>query len=165
MLRPNGKVLGPKLGGDVQKVIRAAKDGAWEANADGTVTVAGHTLGEGEFELALQAPEGRVTAALRGNDTVVDLDIDVTDELRREGVARDLIRLVQQARKDADLQVTDRIKLTLALPAEVRSAVEEHRDAVALATLATEIGYTEGTQPVTGKIDGLDVSFALATTG
>jgi isoleucyl-tRNA synthetase len=164
VLRPHGKVLGPKLGGDVQKVIRAAKDGAWEANADGTVTVAGHTLGEGEFDLALVAAAGRATAPLRGNDTVVDLDVAVTEDLRREGMARDVIRLVQQARKDADLKVTDRITLTLQLPGEVRAAVEEHQRAVVEATLATSLSFTDVPQPIEGKVEAASLTFALAVS-
>ncbi len=162
VLRPNGRVLGPKLGGDVQKVIKAAKDGAWETNPDGTVTVAGHTLSDGEFDLALQAREGDATAALRGNDTVVNLDVEVTDELRAEGVARDLVRLVQQARKDADLHIADRIVLTLQAPPSVTDAVAAHRAMVTEAVLATELVLTEAPQPTSGTIDGETLSFAVA---
>ena len=60
-----------------------------------------------------QARDGDATAALRGNDAVVNLDTDVTDELRAEGTARDLVRQVQQARKEEGLVVTDRIVLTM----------------------------------------------------
>jgi isoleucyl-tRNA synthetase len=164
-LQPNGRVLGPKLGGDVQKVIRAAKDGAWEANADGTVTVAGHVLGEGEFDLALIAREGEATAALRGNDTVVNLDTTVTDELRAEGTARDLIRLVQQARKDADLKVTDRIRLTVQAPTEVAGAIGTHQATIAGAVLAVEIGLVDEAQSVTASLEGAPVSFAFEVVG
>ena len=51
-LKPNGKVLGPLLGGAVQEVMKAARDGEWASGDDGTVVVAGHTLAPGEFELA-----------------------------------------------------------------------------------------------------------------
>lgn len=160
-LRPNGRVLGPKLGGDVQRVIRAAKDGAWEAVADGTVVVAGHTLEPGEFDLVLQAPDGAATLPLRGNDLVVDLDVGVDDELRAEGVARDLVRLVQQARKDADLHVTDRIALALCASAEVVAAIDAHRTMVTEATLAVELRVVAEGQPVVGTLDGVEVSFGI----
>jgi isoleucyl-tRNA synthetase len=165
VLRPNGKVLGPKLGGAVQQVIKAAKAGEWQALDDGTVSVAGHTLAAGEFDLALTAPEGAATAALRGNDAVVNLDVEVTDELRAEGTARDLIRLVQQARKDADLAVTDRIRLTVQVPGAIRAAIETHRATVAEAVLATELVLTDEAQAVTGSLEDRAVSFSVAVAG
>ena len=161
VLRPNGRVLGPKLGKDVQTVIKAAKDGQWQANDDGTVAVAGHTLVAGEFDLALTAPEGAATAALRGNDAVVNLEVELTDELRAEGTARDLIRLVQQARKDADLAVTDRIELVVELPDAVRGAIEAHRSTVAEAVLASAVSFADGAQAVPGTLEELPVSFTI----
>ena len=165
VLRPNGRVLGPKLGGDVQKVIRAAKEGQWELGAHGTVAVAGHTLDAGEFELALTAPEGAATLALRGNDMVVNLDVEVTDELRAEGAARDLIRLVQQARKDADLAVTDRIELVLQVPGGVAAAIATHRDTVADAVLARHIRFTDEVQAVPATLEDQPCSFGIAVAG
>lgn len=148
VLRPNGKVLGPKLGKDVQAVIKAAKAGEWTDQGDGTVEVAGHVLSAaaGEFELGLDPLEGAAVAALPGNDAVVALDVEVTDELAAEGAVRDLIRLVQQARKDEDLVVTDRIALTLDVPDELATAVTTHQAALAEAVLATTVtqGRAEG---------------------
>ena len=160
-LRPNGRVLGPKLGGDVQRVIRAAKDGDWEVAADGTVVVAGHTLESGEFDLVLQAPDGAATLPLRGNDLVVDLDVTVDAELRAEGVARDLVRLVQQARKDADLHVADRITLDVSAPADVVAAIEAHRAMVTEATLAVDLRFVADRQPVAGTLEGGEISFGI----
>jgi len=160
VLRPNAKVLGPRLGKDVQKVIAAAKAGEWNVEGDGTVTVAGHTLGDGDFELALQPAEGRAAAGVRMLDPeghsmdlglVVDLDTEVTPELEAEGLARDVIRQIQAARKDADLHVSDRIHLTLALPAASADAVRAHEATVRAAVLATEVSYVppaDGTPPV-----------------
>jgi isoleucyl-tRNA synthetase len=138
-LRPNGRVLGPKLGPDVQTVIRAAKDGAWVANGDGTVTVAGHRLAGDEFELGLDPLDGVTAAPLPGNDAIVVLDTTLTPELEAEGLARDLVRYVQQLRKDRDLRITDRIRLLLDLPGDLRSSLEPHLDWVASQVLATEV--------------------------
>ena len=131
----------------------------------GTVAVAGHVLQPGEFELALTAPDGAATAALRGNDAVVNLDTEVTDELRAEGVARDLIRLVQQARKEADLAVTDRITLVLQVPPTVLAAIEAHRATVADAVLATEVRYSDAAQSVPASLDEQPVTFTIAVAG
>ena len=143
-LRPNAKVLGPRLGKDVQSVIKASKSGDWTPNPDGTVTVAGHVLAEGEYEMALQPREGAAAAALPGNDAVVELDVEVTPELAAEGMARDLVRLIQQARKDEGFEVTDRITCHIYSTTEVVEAVEAHRSWVADAILATELTLAEG---------------------
>lgn len=143
-LRPRARVLGPRLGAAVQQVIRSAKDGDWEQLDDGTVRVAGHVLAEGEFELALEAHEDMAAAALNDNTAVVELDVRVTPELVAEGLARDAVRLVQQARKDADLAVTDRISATLTLPQEMVDAVETHRSWVADQVLAVELRTVVG---------------------
>jgi isoleucyl-tRNA synthetase len=142
-----------------QKVLKAAREGAWSAEPDGSVSVGGQTLLPGEFELALEARPGQATTALRGNDSVVNLDTGVTAELRAEGTARDLVRLVQQARKDAGLQVTDRITLSLHLTPEVEAAVRRHQAAVAEAVLATEGVFADHPQVNTAKLEGDAISF------
>jgi isoleucyl-tRNA synthetase len=153
LLRPNAKALGPKLGKDVQLVIKAAKAGEWTDNGDGTVSVAGHTLVGEEFEIALQPPEGAAVSAVRMLDPegrsvdlglVVSLDTTVTAELEQEGLARDVIRVVQQTRKDRDFQVTDRIELRVGADgtaAEVVAAIAAHQSTVAAALLATKVAF------------------------
>ena len=71
------------------------------------------------------------------------LDTTVTPELEAEGLARDLVRLVQQTRKDLDLAITDRIALDLALPAPIDAAVRRHEGAVRDAVLATSVTYLD----------------------
>ncbi|MEE9417576.1 MAG: isoleucine--tRNA ligase [Acidimicrobiales bacterium] len=142
ILRPDGKALGPKLGGAVQKVFAAAKSGDWIANDDGSVTVGAHVLAVGDFELALESAEGISAAALRSNDAVVVLDTEVTPELEAEGIARDAVRFIQSARRDAELVVTDRIELWIDGPASVLDAVRAHEQFIADQVLATSIEYT-----------------------
>ncbi len=142
-LQPNGRVLGPKLGKAVQEVIKAAKAGQWTADDDGTVTVADHVLQPDEFELGLVPLDGVAAAALPGNDAVVVLDTELTPELEAEGRARDLVRLVQQARKDRDLEVTDRIELRLALPDELDRELAPHLPWVQSQVLATEVASVD----------------------
>ncbi|MGH1491966.1 MAG: DUF5915 domain-containing protein, partial [Acidimicrobiales bacterium] len=160
-LQPNGRVLGPKLGPDVQTVIKAAKAGDWVANDDGTVTVAGHQLAADEFELALVPLDGVAAAPLQGNSAVVVLDTELTPELEAEGQARDLVRLVQQERKDRDLQVTDRIALQVALPEQLETSLQVHFDWIKSQVLATELS-TGASLPVAGRIGEDDISFDFA---
>ena len=143
-LRPNGNILGPRLGGDVQKVFGAAKKGEWALIADGRVEVAGHTLDPGEYELALEPHDPISTASLRSNEAVVVLDMEVTPELEAEGAARDLIRTIQQARKDADLQVTDRIEVEINWSPPNVEAVKAHEAVIMAAVLAHRIAWLPG---------------------
>jgi isoleucyl-tRNA synthetase len=161
-LRPDGAVIGPLLGDATQDVMRAARDGAWERNDDGSVTVAGHRLEPGQFELVLDAGEEGAIAALPGNELIVHLDTEVTDELRDEGLARDLVRLVQQARKERGLAVTDRIRLRLSAPEPVRAALAPHEAWVGRQVLAVDVAWDgdEGL-PHTGELDGHPVTFDL----
>jgi isoleucyl-tRNA synthetase len=151
-LTVNARVCGPRLGGDTQKVIRAVKAGEWEQAADGTVSAAGIDLLPGEYSERLvpgEAVEGVsvATGALPGSSGLVVLDTEVTPELAAEGLAKDVVRLVQQARREAGLDVSDRVALTLDAPAEVLDAVRTHQDFLADEVLATSVTYAPATEP------------------
>jgi isoleucyl-tRNA synthetase len=92
---------------------------------------------------------------------VVDLDIEVTDELEAEGRARDLVRLVQNARREAGLHVADRIALRLGLPDSVRPAIETHGDDLAEQVLAVSVDFVDDDLDHRGKLAGEPVSFAF----
>ncbi len=130
--------LGPRLGKDVQQVIRAHKSGDWSVAAD-VVIVGGVELEPGEYTLELEAANDQASAGLSSHAGIVALDIDVTPELEVEGTARDLVRLVQQARRDAGLDVSDRIALTVAGDDRWLQAVAEHGELIGRETLATSI--------------------------
>src|SRR4029079_8820446 len=109
-------------------------------------------------------PDGVTAAALRSNDAVVTLDTDVTPELAAEGLARDVIRAVQQARKDQDLVVTDRIRVHLDAPDRIADAVRMHDATVAQAVLAQQIVPGElppGARVHEAKSDGDIVRLAI----
>ena len=131
------KALGPRLGGDTQKVIGAHKAGDWSFG-DGIVTVGGIDLVEGEFEFRLVSHAEGAAATLPGKGGIVVLDTVVTPQLEREGVARDLIRRIQTARREAELDVSDRISLTLEISEVVADAFTTHQTMVENETLAVE---------------------------
>jgi isoleucyl-tRNA synthetase len=163
-LRPVTRVLGPRLGGATQDVVRAAKAGEWERHDDGTVTVAGQRLEPDEFELVLVPSDtGGATAALRDQSAVIHLDTDVTEDLEHEGYARDLVRLVQQARKDADLVVTERIVLTVQAGERLTAALDPHLDWISGEVLAAaaSLGPIAGDHRAEGRIDGEQVVIAF----
>jgi isoleucyl-tRNA synthetase len=147
-LAVNPRVLGPRLGGRVQEVIRAVKAGDWTKTGD-TVTAAGVDLGPEEYELKLVpggsgagASAGTVTAALPGGVGLLALDTELTPELEAEGTARDVVRSVQQARRDAGLEVSDRIRLTIGADEATAAAVEAHAEFLKAETLAVELAVT-----------------------
>ncbi|GAA1971655.1 isoleucine--tRNA ligase [Nocardioides panacihumi] len=144
-LTVNARAAGPRLGKDVQIAIKGSKTGDWSVAPDGTVTAGGLALVEGEFTLetvAGAASDDVAVGMLPGGGFVV-LDTVVTPELASEGLARDLIRAVQQARKDAGLDVSDRIELVLGGSAGTLAAADEHEQLIARETLATAYSLAE----------------------
>ena len=170
----NARAAGPRLGKAVQVAIKGAKTGDWSIAADGTVTSGGIALHEGEYAVetvVAAAADGaeRAVTLLPGGGFVV-LDTAVTPELAAEGVANDLIRAVQQARRDAGLHVSDRITLSVSAEGEVVAALEVHEARIAEATLAERVvrvepAHAASMTPVTLG-DGLTavVSVAKVTT-
>jgi isoleucyl-tRNA synthetase len=136
------KRIGARIGSAMQQVLAAAHRGEWRRLEEGQVEVGGEILGPEDYSLRLRTPEGIASQALSGSDGVVVLDVNVTPELEQEGLARDLVRLVQMTRKEAALHIADRIELALAVPDEVREAVEAHRDFVCNETLAVAVRFT-----------------------
>ncbi len=149
------RVAGPRLGPQVQDAIRGSKTGQWEQQ-DGHVVSGGVRLQPGEYELDAVV-EGRsgdreVAAPIFGSGALV-LDTEVTPELAAEGVARDLVRVVQQARRDAGLAVSDRVRLGVDGGDDVTDAADTHRDMITRETLAT--GLELGTVPADGYVDAV----------
>jgi isoleucyl-tRNA synthetase len=157
-LKPNGRAIGPKLGPDTQQVIKAANAGDWEVHEDGTATVSTWTLEPGDFELALHPAEGVTARALRTNDAVVSIDTEVTPALEAEGLARDLVRAVQQARRDAGLDVSDRIRLTLHADQQLHDRLRPHQDYVADQVLATAVDWSPTPQETPAELAGATMS-------
>lgn len=126
-LTVNARAAGPRLGKNVQSVIKAAKSGDWSEHA-GVVTAGGIELIEGEYELVLEVvsdDEASRALALLPAGGFVLLDTATTPELEAEGLARDVVRAIQDTRKSAGLEVSDRILLSLRFDAaEDASAIE-----------------------------------------
>jgi isoleucyl-tRNA synthetase len=108
-VKPNLPVLGPKLGSALRDVREQLARGEFEELGGGRFRVDGHVLEPDEVLVERVGREGWAVAA--GNGLTVALDTQLDDELRREGRLYDLIRAVNQMRKDAGLELTDRIRL------------------------------------------------------
>jgi isoleucyl-tRNA synthetase len=154
-LTVNARAAGPRLGKEVQRVIRAARAGLWN-EIDGVVSVDGIDLVEGEYELELEVasasgPEdsdasasdteqsSRALALLPGGGFVL-LDTTTTPELEAEGLARDVIRAAQDTRRAAGFDVSDRIRLDLVFfsDEDARAVASVTEVDIAAETLAQE---------------------------
>ncbi|HAM02891.1 MAG TPA: isoleucine--tRNA ligase [Acidimicrobiaceae bacterium] len=130
--------LGPRLGPDTQKVIAAVRQGRWGRDGE-AVVVEGITLEPGEYQLALRPRDPARGRTLPGDAGVVVLDTDSDDDLEAEGVARDVVRDIQAARRQAGLHVADHVAVHVVAPGPVAAAVERHRAYVMEQTLADEL--------------------------
>ena len=149
-LKVNARAAGPRLGKQVQFAIKASKTGAWHVDAATGAPVVETPNGEialeaGEFEVINRVEEqdaaeaaNSVSAALPSGGFVI-LDTALDDNLLAEGYARDAVRAVQDARKEADFNIADRIVLTLTAPAADAPKLEQFRDLIAHETLATTL--------------------------
>ena len=167
-LAVNARAAGPRLGKQVQQVIGAAKKGDWSVDGD-VVTVGGVTLVEGEYTLELVASgSGTDVIGMLRSGGFVSLDTVLNDELITAGWVNDLLRLIQQARKDAGFDVSDRISLALQVPDQLWAAVDARRDQVMAETLALSIGRVPhieaiGSHVLAGEVgEGMKVVISVA---
>jgi isoleucyl-tRNA synthetase len=168
-LKPNYRTLGPRFGKQMPQAAAAvaaldAQSVASTLRGGGTVGLAidghDHELTADDVQLVLQPLEGYQVE--RSGTHAVALNLELDDALRREGLAREAVRAIQEARKGAGLNVEDRITLTLGGDSELVSVVREHEEYVAGETLATGVTYREGMvggEPVT--IEGRELSIGV----
>ena len=145
-VKPHLPVLGPKLGKELGAVRAALQAGAFEELGGGRFRVAGHELGPDEVLVERAGKDGWAVAGDAG--VTVALDTAVDDELALEGRVYELIHRVNSMRKDAGLELTDRIALTI--PAADGDLLE-HADWIARETLARVGRASAATAPAIAK--------------
>ncbi len=147
-------VLGPRAGESMQSVMAAYRRHEFVIDGDGGVTVGALRLITGEYELAL-APRDPATARVLDQQTgVVALATKLTPELEAEGIARDLVRVIQQGRKDADFHVADRITVQVHSTGDLASVIAPWREEIMAQTLATELAVSAGATSPTHTLSG-----------
>jgi isoleucyl-tRNA synthetase len=167
--KPNYRALGPRFGKRMPQVAAAvealdaahvaavlAEGGEVGINIDGS----DHSLTAEDVTLALQPLEGYEVEAEAGHAVALQLELD--DELRREGLAREIVHAVQIARKDAGLEITDRIALTLTGDDDLLAAAQAHQDYLANEVLATSVSYDGSANGATAKIDGRELKIGIS---
>ena len=146
-IKPNFKTIGPKYGklmkaivAEVMKfgpndIASVEKTGEWKGNVQGTDVV----LDRSDFEISAQEIPGWLVSS-EGSYTVA-LDISVSDELKSEGIAREVVNRVQNLRKDSGLEITDRILLKIECPSSIQLAIENNTEFICNEVLANAIEF------------------------
>ena len=167
-VKPNYRSLGPRFGKQMPRVAAAveALDAAKVADAINDdrpvgINVDGHehNLQPGDITLVLQPLEGYQVEAAAGHAVALALEID--EGLRAEGLAREIVHAVQSARREAGLEVTDRIALRLEGDPELLDAARAHQDYLADETLATTVSYDGAQAPAKTEIEGRELRIAV----
>ena len=168
-IKPNYRTLGPRFGKQMP-LLAAAVAGLDASTAAATlrdggivaITVNGHDyeLTGDDLLVTMKPLEGYQVEREGSHAVALELEIDV--ELRIEGWAREIVHAAQAARRQAGLEVSDRILLTLDGDEDLLGAARAHQDYVAGETLAVQVGYEplEGAEPV--RIDGRELRLGVA---
>jgi isoleucyl-tRNA synthetase len=151
-------VLGKRLPEKMKQILPASKKGEWKKLENGDVEIIGEILRDDEYDLSLQPnPQFKdIAQSLSNSFGLVILDTTITPELEAEGIARDVVRMIQQARKDANLNVSDKIKLYLGAEEKIIAAIAAHQSYITEQTLTSELLKTAPEKPVYSVENELD---------
>ncbi|WP_438977944.1 isoleucine--tRNA ligase [Polaribacter sp.] len=148
-IKPNFKVLGPKFGKDMRFI--AAEVGKFtqedinkiekDKNISINVNEKNITLSLEDVEISSKDIEGWLVA--NEGALTVALDVTISDDLRKEGIARELVNRIQNARKDTGLEVTDKIKLTVLNYANLKDSINDNKDYIMSETLTKELVFVD----------------------
>ena len=171
-VKPDFRALGPRFGKDMPQV-KAAVEALDADHVRATIDAGGqvgisiegreHTLGPDELSFAMQPLDGYQVESEAGRAVALALDLD--DDLIREGHAREVVRAVQNARKETGLEISDRIDLALGGDAELLDAARAHEQYVTGETLATSVTYEADGDGTEITVDGRPLLIALRRAG
>ena len=137
--------IGARLGGALKDIIPAVKRGEYTIDGDKLI-VGEHALNSDEFENRLTVKDGITGAALSDNTAVVVLNTELNAELIAEGLVNEVLRFIQDSRKAANLDVSDRIKLTYTADVALSNAIDTHKKRIMHDALIVEMKSGEANQ-------------------
>ena len=141
-LKINPRLLGPRIGKKVQECIQLAKEGKWKEE-NGIVVIGDFELNEGEYEIETVINDDPSIQSIEGTDFIVEMDLSVDEKLKREGVARDLVRAVQTTRREKQFDVSDFIKINLTGDKYLIDSVIQNLEFVKNQILAKEVVFDD----------------------
>ena len=134
----NFPILGKRLPTKMKEIIAANKKGEWKLDSENKVEVSGEKLQDGEYNLDLvEKNPSDGMSNLPNNAGLINLNLDISEKLHLEGIARDIVRIVQQARKDAGLDISDLIALEIDTNGITKDALVEFKSYIEEQTLST----------------------------
>ncbi len=156
-------LIGKRLGAFMKDIMAKSKTNEWAQNEDGTLSIAGQTLMAEEYELRLVINDGMSGSSLPDNTAVVILDTEIDENLEKEGIARDFVRMIQALRKTKDFDITDRIKLAYSSEnTMVKTAISEYAEYIKEQVLALEVvEKTDITEASVEELGGDKVKFDI----
>ena len=139
------KKLGSKYGEKLRDIMKAVKENKWKKADGDKIEIANTSLEKDEYSIKLKPKkESKNMQALSNNKAIIELDFNITPELELEGLARDLIRIIQQNRKDANLVLSDRITLSLKTSSQkLIKAIQDNVEYIKNQTLAKELDIVD----------------------
>ena len=168
-IKPNFKTLGKRLGKLMKvaasKIATFNQEEIAYLESEGKITMdldgISHELALEDFEISSEDIPGMLVA--NDGPLTVALDINITEVLRAEGLARELVNRIQNLRKSADFNVTDRINVQLSAHPEIEQAISHFGEVVKTETLATEINVEEGFEggEEVALVDDIKVNIAV----
>lgn len=157
--------LGAKLGAKFKDVMAAQRSGDWKLTADGQLEIAGLMLGRDDFEMRIQVTGDAPADSFDSWQGLTLLDTTIYPELEVEGWARDLIRAIQQTRKDRNYQITDRIHVDVQVPADLAAKLQPFLAHIAGETLAEQLELVQTGLPesemVKAELGELEIGFSI----
>lgn len=157
----NFPVVGKRLAHKMKDIISASKNNLWNIE-DGYLNIAGERLNSEEFEVKLDPKVSKGAKALSSNDGILIMDLVADRDLILEGLARDVIRVVQQARKDAGFDISDNIILELESSMDVAESVASYESLITNQTLSVLGKADSNVYETSVTISGVDVKVRIS---
>jgi isoleucyl-tRNA synthetase len=162
-IKPQFKVLGKKVGGQMKALAEAiskmSQDDIAKMEADGQFTLLDYTLVPEDVEIITEDMPGWLVA--NNGILTIALDIELTDELIEEGIARELVNRIQNLRKSSGLEITDRIQVVIEDREEIHNAVLHCNEYIAGQVLATSLQLAKDVQGDNVEMDGYNVNIKI----
>jgi isoleucyl-tRNA synthetase len=156
-LKINPRTLGPRVGSKVQDCIKLAKLGEWKKVGE-KIVVGDIQLLDGEYELESKVLDDDSTQIVAGENIIVNLDLKLDEKLIREGISRDVIRMIQNFRREKGLDVSDFIDISISAEEIITDSVKENYSYICSQVLASKISLDNNIEDGSEKIAGYKIN-------
>jgi isoleucyl-tRNA synthetase len=140
-LQLNFKKIGAKFGSKMKEISLASKNNEWQKLENGNIQIAKEILSQDDFEIKLTTKDPEKIFPLPTNDCLIELDLNVTEELENEGIARDIVRLIQQDRKEMNFNISDYINIKISCSDKLQKIINQNKCYIKGQTLGKDIFF------------------------